>query len=67
MGHCLVIRRCTPTLFDCGAIQDLLFMAPRLERADLTEPGMAPKRFVKVRLSFKLSFLKWLSSNGAIV
>lgn len=42
-------------------------MAPRLERADLTEPGMAPKRFVKVRLSFKLSFLKWLISNGATV
>lgn len=32
----------------CGAIQDLLFMAPLLERANLTELGMASKHFVKV-------------------
>lgn len=43
-------------MFDCGAMQDLLFMAPRLERVNLMELGMASKHSVKVRQSFKSSF-----------
>ena len=38
-------------------------MAPRLERANLMELGMASKHSVKVRLSFKLPF--WRLVNGA--
>lgn len=35
-------------MFDCGVIQDLLFMARRFERVNPMEPGMASKHFVKV-------------------
>ena len=45
-------------MFACGAIQDLLFMAPLLEHANLMELGMASKHFVKVRVSSMTSFLE---------